>query len=640
MNSYDDNLRESLAGSLKALSDQQAALLHGRSLAEADLYHAKGAVLAARDRLELDEKHRDVHRAVHHAARRAHDQSAALHSTLMLAKDGSDGAITNAATAARNLAASADAIMQLAASMGAAMNVASAALYDTELYHQITRANANLNRVANQARFLALKGTEVSSKCAESIVGALADQGDGVRKRLDDLLAQTQDGLDSAVAAVNADHTALNSTLADEVTARNQLLAVRARQEAMGAMLAGARRYANLDLEVEVISARQIKVRFAAFKAPAAAGDRGGPPSPNARTFLAIVPQNLAGQFTPDRALQLFSKWNGQPGTFTALEPGESIVTLKHDVYGGVISSTNAYAAFLYVEPGIEYKRYLGNFADYLSIASPPFTPLTPLPAPAYAGAGAELGSVLLTAVDEGQEGGLALAILPELEAGAAELTELAAWLQANGASLAPDLALELDAVVPPFLLLLKADIAALKEGRPGVGAPAIGDLLKLLDGWPLPAEPVAQVAALRLLLPVLGGLVEKAAAPAGHAHPGARRAELRCILVDHAVDAALADPEHKGTLPPWFTPETARQVAPANYLLARLLEEAPAGAKPAAKTLWYALNPGPKDRDCFGNPLLPGHRYALMVLSTMRGPDPGGWQDTLTILDHVWHLA
>ncbi|SNS81296.1 MULTISPECIES: hypothetical protein [unclassified Azospirillum] len=645
MNSYDDNLRESLSQSLAALADQQAALLHGQSLAETDLYHAKGAVLATRDRLEADQRHRDERRSVHQAAQRAYDQSTALRGTLALAKDGSDGAITNTATTAKNLQASADAVMQLAATIGAAMNVASAALYDTELYHQIARVNANLNRVANQARFLALKGTEVSSKCAESIVGALADQGAGVQARLGDLLAQTQADLDGKVAAVNNDETALRASLAEEFTAHNLLREAQARQETMSAMLIGARRTANLDLQVEVASAKQIKLRFSPFQAPVAAGDHAAAPAPHPRNFLAIVPQNLAVQFSTDRAAQLFSKWDGHSGSFTGVQPGESSVTLALDVYGNPVSSDSAYVAFLYIEPSIDYKRYLGNFADYLSIASAPFTPLTALPAPHYAGQGATADQLLLAVADEGQIGSAPSTVLPALEAGAGKLDPLASWLQANGASLDPELALGLDAVVPPFVQLVKADLAAVKEGRPGTGVAAGRDLLKRLASWPEPEVPLTELTALRQLLPELLTLLEQAAAPVRRPAGAVQRLELRCILLDHAIDASLSDPEHKGKLPAYFTLETAQRVAPANYSLAKPLEKAPDGVKVPAglgqkPVLWYAVDLSPEDKDCFGNPLLPGHRYAPLILATLRSTEPSGWQDRLTILDHVWHRA
>lgn len=641
MNSYDDNLRESLTRSLVTLADQRTALLHGQSQAEAGLYHAKGAVLAARDRLETDQHHRDERRTVHKAARRAHDHATALHDTLVLAKEGSDSAITNTATAAKNLQASADAVMQLAATVGAALNVASAALYDTELYHQIARVNTNLNRVANQARFLALKGTEVSSKSAESIVGALTDQGTNVQTRLGDLLTQTQAGLDVKVAAVNSDETALNGALADEFTAHNLLREAQARQQTMSTMLSNTYRYANMDLRVEVLSAKRIKLHFTPFKAPVATGDKGTPPSPKAKTFLAIVPQNLALPFSTDRATQLFSKWDGVSGCFTPVDPGETTLSLKLDVYGNTITSDSPYAAFLYIEPSVDYKRYLGNFGDYLSIASAPFTPLTPLPGPVYAGRGEQEGQLLLAVADEGQAGSLADAILPALEAGAAELDDLAAWLLANGATLDPELALALDAIVPPFVPLLKAVIAALQDGKTGGGGD-IHALLKLLNELPEPGEPVPQLATLRRLLPDLGILIDRAGVSRSQAAP---RLELRCILIDHAIDGTLSDPAVTTALPSYFTVETARGVAPSNYVVAHRLDVAPGGAKlpPAFKhkeALWYAVDLGPQGRDSFGNPLLAGHRYAPVILATMHGTDPSGWQDSLTRLDHVWHFA
>ncbi|OYQ36201.1 hypothetical protein CHU95_05270 [Niveispirillum lacus] len=642
MNSYDDNLRESLTRSLGALADQQAALLHGRSQAEADLYHAKGAVLAARDRLEADQRHRDERRTVHHGARRAHDQATALYNTLVLAKSGSDSAITNTATAAKNLQSSADAIMQLASTIGAALNVASAALYDTELYHQIARVNTNLNRVANQARFLALKGTEVSSKCAESIVGALTDQGAGVQARLGDLLTQVQASLDTKVAAVNNDETALNTALADEFSAHNVLRETVARHETMSTMLTNARRYANMDLRVDVLTAKQIKVYFTPFKAPVATGDRPMPPSPKPKIFLAIVPQNLAAPFSTDRAAQLFSKWDGVPGNFTPVDPGETVLSLKRDVYGNTITSDTAYTAFLYIEPSVEYKRYLGNFGDYLSLSSAPFTPLTPLPGPVFAGVGQGQQQLLLAVADDGQAGGSSGPLLSALEEGAAELDELAAWLQANGAILPPDLALALDAVVPPFVALLKADIAALRAGRSGGGNASVSVLLTLLDTTPEPTNTLAELGSLRRLLPELGRLMAKAAQQESQI---GSKLDLRCILIDEAIDNALADPARKDLLPPYFTVDTARGVAPANYVQAQPLADPPAGATPPASLqqdsiLWYAVDITPENKDCFGNPLLPGHRYAPVILATLRGSDASGWQDTLTRLHHVWHCT
>jgi hypothetical protein len=653
MNTYDDNLRESLTSSLGALADRQTALLHGQSQAEAGLYHAKGAVLAAQDHLGLDQRHRDERRTVHHAARRAHSQSVALSGTLALAKQGSDGAITNAATTAKNLQASADALMQLAATVGAALNVANAAVYDTELYHQLSRVNGQLNRIANQARFLALKGTEISSKCAESIVGALVDQGADVQTRLNDLGDQTQAALAEKVAAVAGDETALAEALAAEFSAHTLLREARVQQETMTAMLDNARCHANLDLRVEVLSARKAKVTFSAFKAPVGQGDRPLPPPVDARTFLAIVPETLADQFTGDRAAQLYSKWDGQPGTFTAVTPGENLVALTRDVDGAALSGDSAYAAFLYIEPSVEYKRYLGSFGDYLSLASAPFVPQTPLPAPIYVGtvpapAGEKAAAIVLAVADAGQAGGVTAALVADLEAGATRLETLVTWLHQHGSTLPTALALRLDAVAPPFDTALRSILAALKDGNQAAAAgdaASLRDLLPILEQSPEPEEPVAEVSALHRLLPELGELVARLYPPDGPATDAAQVLELRCILIDHAADADLADLARKGTLPPWFSLESAQIVAPANYTLARKLEAAPDGIKsPAAlkgkPCLWFQVDPGAHGKDCFGNPLLPGHRYAPFILATRRGPGPAEWRDTLTLLDHVWHLA
>lgn len=673
MNSYDDNLRDSLAGSLGALADQQAALLHGRSRAELELHHAMGAALAAGDRLELDQRQRDERRLIHHAAKRAHEDSIALRGTLALAKQSGDAATANTVIAARNLQASADAIMRLASTVGAALNVASAALYDTELHHQIARVNDQLNRVANQARFLALKGTEVSGRCAEGVAGALVDHGADVEARLGDLLAQALTALNEKVAAVETGETTLGAARAVEVTARARLREAQARQEAITATLTGARRHGNLDLRVEVLSARRIKVAFTAFTTPFAPDGRHPPPAPDARTFLAVVPRSLADQFTSDRAAQLFGKWDGEPGPFTAVAPGEALVTLTRDAYGAAIADGAAYVAFLYIEPSLDYKRHLGSFRDVLSIASAPFVPLTPLPAPAHvgengAGESGKAGHLLLAVADQGQAGGAGATLVAELEAGAARLDGLVDWLRLNGARLAPGLAFRLDGVAPPFAAMLKDIVATLKAGRPvsAHGEAKARDLLADLGEARDPADPEApppEVTALRGLLEELGGLIGKARAATahvkdvhvkdvhpvrakdGHTQDAASPLELRCILVDHAIDGGLAGFARDGALPPYFTLETARAAPPANYTLARRLDGAPKGATtPAALKdavcLWYEVELDAEGKDCFGNPLLPGHHYTPFVLTTMRGPEPGEWGDTLTILDHVWRLA
>ena len=60
--------------------------------------------------------------------------------------------------------------------------------------------------------------------------------------------------------------------------------------------------------------------------------------------------------------------------------PIKVTVTATVDVFGNAISPGKEYAACLFIELGMEYKRYVGDFSDRLSAPSLPFIPATQLP--------------------------------------------------------------------------------------------------------------------------------------------------------------------------------------------------------------------------------------------------------------------
>lgn len=55
-------------------------------------------------------------------------------------------------------------------------------------------------------------------------------------------------------------------------------------------------------------------------------------------------------------------------------------VTVTTDVFGSKIVAGKEYAACIYIELGMDYKRYIGDFSDRLSAPSLPFTLATPIP--------------------------------------------------------------------------------------------------------------------------------------------------------------------------------------------------------------------------------------------------------------------
>ena len=659
MNTYEGHLRESIAQSLAALNDQDAELRHGRALAQSALYHAKGAALAAGDRFEHDRARRDSRHRAYRAVQRAHRAASRLQGNLALSQQGSDSAIGNAATTAGNLQASGTAVVELASTVGAALNVASAALYHSELFHQLTRINTCLNQVANQTVYLAQQAMEVSVLCAESNSGHLTAPGDDLRKRLDDLQSQIGNDLAQDEAEVQAGRQRVTDATQVEGLALGTLRDADGRTQAMAEMLRTAIRQANFDLDVSVVSSSEIRLRFSAFQPPFAPDSVNGLPDPQARTHLAIVPRNRADAFDNDHAAQLFAQWGTDEDVFIPVTPGENTITLRQDVYGSAIRPGHPYCAFLRVDLGNDYKRCFGRQADVLSVASTPFVPLTLMPEVYFCGTGETPEQWFLAWPAQGQ---VVTAVssdeLAVLFAGAARLTPKLEWLAANGAAIDPHIALKLDSVVPPFGDVLQIVIDALKAKDHKAAATAntaAQQLLALQRGWPMWNQETlafaSDVAELRALLEELGALMARACAPAATAPDKPSKddpellPELRCILLDHALDPEIADRAARGECPDIFTLSAAEQIAPANYIVAERLSARPEGATPpqalADQTcVWYALKLESDATDNFGNALLPGHSYTPFVLAITRSVHPQGWGNRLSAINHVWQAA
>jgi len=648
MNTYEENLRESLSQTLGSLEDSAATLEHGQSLAQQALYHAKGSVLVAQDRLSLEQTRYTQRKRMQQAVQQSGWQAQTLLDTLSQVKQDSDSANGNVLTSANNLQASADALLQLASNIGAALNVASAAVYDSELYRQVVELNHHVNQIANQSRYLALQGMEVAGQCAESIAGALAEQGSDLQGRLIDLQTQTADELtQSAKASQDAEQQA-GVAAAAEWTARAVLQQTTERSATMQRALRLAVRYANEDLSVEVLSAKEIRLVFAAHDQVSAQ------PAASGGDYLAIVPQSRAEQFNLDQAEQLFGQRDARVPTFVAVQPGSSTLPLQQDVYGSPIRPGIAYCAFLYWQRAEAEKRQRGAYSDQLSVASAPFVPRTALPPVWYAGRDDNPQRLLLAWTAAGQDAADGTqGDVAALIAASAQLEPSLQWLQSEGAQLDPATATLLDAVLPPFADNLQQACDALQNHDPiaadAANAVAQGLWQQLQTASATLSEDQEQQTRINTMRTLLGELaLQLAQACASRANPGAPdtpQTELRCMLLDADLDPAQAAGNSQGILPTFFNLELAQQVAPANYLAAQRLDEPPAGIRPPVGLSgqpchWYAITIDEDACDNFGNPLLPDHVYLPLVLATAPRTGDTAWGDSLSALATRWPTA
>lgn len=390
MNTYSENLQNAISNTLNALAAQQAILVSAETSAEYALYYAQSAELTAVEKLNGTNANVTYSQNVNNQSIINKNQSLNLLASMTEANADVTTSNSNMATAAANLQIASNAITALASDIGAALNVATASMYDTQTYKKIVEANSFINEVANDAKALSLQAMDASGKTSEIIATVALTQATSVDGLIGNLLAATQAELDKYTSLSVAE----NATVAASKLAERQAEGVA--DDALTQVVAiddtyqKANQEMNLALTVTASSLDTINVSFNALLNPLPtfyALPASGIVIPDAkpRYFLAIVEQSQSVGFSMDRAEQLFAQKNAIDGPyFYPVVPAgvdrPQQVLLDKDVYGDDIQGGRTYVAFIYIELSMDYKRYLADFNDQLSAASAPFIPAALLP--------------------------------------------------------------------------------------------------------------------------------------------------------------------------------------------------------------------------------------------------------------------
>jgi len=392
MNTYSENLQQTVSDTLMALTDQQTKIVSAKITAQHNLYYAQGAEITAFDKLTATEEKTHYYQKVNDQGVINDNQAINILASSTQANTNVVSTVSNISTAAANVQIASNAIALLASDIGAALNIATASLFGTDSYRKIKDANSFINEVANDAKNASLTSMEASSKASEIIAGSVLAQSTTVKTKIDNLLKVTQTEFNSLSALAITENQTVSDARKAERKAEGALKDANREADAINHAYTNANKQLNLGLSVAVQSSTKINVNFTAlnnplptFYADPASAIVIPPATPV--YYLAIVPSDKQTLLSLGQAEQLFAqalKNNGQfipvkVPTPPALTPVDLSVN-KVDVYCNPLVPGNSYVAFLYIELSNDYKRFIGNFSDMLSVASQSFTLANPLP--------------------------------------------------------------------------------------------------------------------------------------------------------------------------------------------------------------------------------------------------------------------
>lgn len=414
MNTYNENLQQSVTSTLSAITAEQTKLDSAKTTAEYNLYYAQGAELTARDKLEATTVTSEYYHTVNAQGVTNDSQAINLLASATSANTNVQASVTNVATAASNVQIASNAVALLASDIGAALNIATASLYKTDTYDKILNANSLVNETANDAKAASLTSMETSAATSEIISAEVLTVSTEVKTKIETLLTTTEAQFKSVSEQIVTENATVASTSKTERMAEGTLKDADTGVEAITTTYDNANTELNYGLAVTVADSNDFTVAFDSlpeniFKYPPASGVTIPPKDP--KYYLCLVPADKQTLLTTDQAEQLFAqatpgdaptdnKARPFAGPFSPAVANELTTTTTTsttakttadtnsftdatksvDIYGDPIKAGVQYVVFMYAEIAMPYKQFIGNYADIMTTASQTFVLATDLP--------------------------------------------------------------------------------------------------------------------------------------------------------------------------------------------------------------------------------------------------------------------
>lgn len=397
MNTYNENLRSSVANTLQTLDADLKKVNANTNAAMFTLYYAQGATFTAIAELQ---KSKNVETTQEGIKTAAVDNSNLCKNLMNTAAQGATymkQSVTNVSVGASNVQAAANAVVRLAGDVGNIYNIISAADYDTDIYKLASEANSLISETAYTAEWtsqLALEASVLASKVTTSTV---QDSSKNCNDSMNNLLKIVSDDFDKISQRVTSDNAALATVNTNEKAAEGAYSDLRTVSGATGDAYNVANDQLNLALTAEITPGAgesKFKVEFKWIYSPFFEKDKNFP-YPVQDYTLIVVKDKQKSTFSinsaedirqnyPHRSIDL-SAWvkQGAPAKFSQefdinaipVNDGDSTTqpyTLQ-DSDGDDVTTGTDYVVFVYAVYKEEYKKKLNTYDDFLSAPSTTF---------------------------------------------------------------------------------------------------------------------------------------------------------------------------------------------------------------------------------------------------------------------------
>lgn len=378
MNTYNDNLRNTVIALLQGQESILKALKNQYQAAKLNHFYAHGAAITAKAGLEAAEKDMQASSSVKSASQQAADAASNLAAAARAADQYVKASVSGMAVAAANVQVAANAILRLASDIGNIQAQVAAADYDSDIYRLTEELKRLITDTAYQVEVASQLAMEASFTVSEVSSATVDDQAMAASRSAAHLLTTASADFDttSDLLASNKNSVVTATLAKNKAEAEVQRL----EKEYYSALSAYSltHKALNFDLSVKVSGKNTMEVAFDAVKEPfkkTAIADhyvlmlvKGG----KKWAFTLVEAENMAIADNTRQVIKVI------PEKTTRIR--QVIDTAKlQDADGEPIKQGVDYVVFVIAILKDEYKTTINDFDDMLSAPSPAFSLTTPM---------------------------------------------------------------------------------------------------------------------------------------------------------------------------------------------------------------------------------------------------------------------
>ncbi|QWT40687.1 hypothetical protein [Dickeya dadantii] len=413
MNSYRENLQDTVGNALSALYTQQQQLQSQLYSAQYSLYYAQGAQLSAIEHLTATGAQFLASRIISEQGVKNDNLLTNLLSSSTQVQTATATTVTNSATAAANIQTAAKAVSKLAAELGSALNIAAAACYGTDIYKKTLEANSFIRSTANYAEYVSKQAMDAAAASSEIIATDLLNQATKSQAALKTLLTATNTQFDALSAQAVTDQKAVASASKTEKQAEGALEDAERDMYAIRKTVADSNLALNFGLTAAVTKkADGVTVSFTPYAQPFPTypadsgvypGNDGAIPDAAPVCHVFVVRADKSAGVKLEQVEALFNAYAASRFVPVAKAPYQTTIMLPEygrtitDIDGEPLATGVDYVVYLYMVLSLPYQKYINSFSNILSSASQSVNVQTPLAVAENVGFSADKKSILFT---------------------------------------------------------------------------------------------------------------------------------------------------------------------------------------------------------------------------------------------------